>query len=132
MTELARWGMRLLGEQGDEVFQIHWLTLSLQAMFQPKRALGVSLTVEFRIGADALHARIAEEALHTFPGRADDPDVVLTFADAATLVETGRDPVASISAISAGRLQVRGRPGAVEIVRELFGLTGHRDQAQTG
>ncbi|MEV0389579.1 helix-turn-helix domain-containing protein [Nonomuraea sp. NPDC050643] len=120
MTELARWGMRLLGEQGDEIFQPHWLTLSLQALFQPERARDVSLTVEFRVGADALHARVAEGALHTFPGPADDPDVVLTFADAATLTAIGRGPAASLREISSGRLHVSGRPDAVETVRALF------------
>jgi DNA-binding HxlR family transcriptional regulator len=125
MTELARFGMRLLGPQGDDdAFQVHWITPSLLAMFRPERARGVVLTVEFRVDTDAMHARIAEGALHSFPGHADDPDVVLTFADAATLAELGRDPTASPGAISAGRLHVRGRPDAVQATRGLFGFTG--------
>ncbi|MEU4233725.1 helix-turn-helix domain-containing protein [Nonomuraea sp. NPDC026600] len=128
MTELARFGMRLLGEQGgDDAFQIHWITPSLRAMFQPERAQALSLTVEsltveFRVGADAMHARVADGALHTYPGHADDPDAVLTFADAATLAEIGRDPAASPTAVSTGRLHVQGRPDAVQATRELFGL----------
>jgi len=122
MVELARFGMRLLGEQGDDAFQIHWITPSLQAMFQPERARALSLTVEFRVGADAMHARIADGALHTCPGHAEDPDAVLTFADAATLAEIGRDPAASPTAVSSGRLHVQGRPEAIQATRELFGL----------
>ncbi|HUR09372.1 MAG TPA: helix-turn-helix domain-containing protein [Nonomuraea sp.] len=123
MTELARFGMRLLGEQGDgTAFQVHWITPSLQAMFRPELAPAIPLTVEFRVDADAMHARITEGALHTFPGRSDDPDVVLTFADAATLAEIGRDPTASLTAVSTGRLHVQGKPDAVEATRRLFGL----------
>ncbi|MFC4013683.1 winged helix-turn-helix transcriptional regulator [Nonomuraea purpurea] len=123
MTELARFGMRVLGEQGDDdAFQIHWITPSLQAMFRPERAPAMSLTVEFRVDTDAMHARVTEGTLHTFPGHADDPDVVLTFTDAAALAEIGRDPAASLTAISTGRLHVRGRPDAVQATRELFGF----------
>ncbi|MGN9846997.1 winged helix-turn-helix transcriptional regulator [Nonomuraea sp. H19] len=122
MTELARFGMRLLGEQADDAFQIHWITPSLQAMFRPERAQALSLTVEFRVGADAIHGRIADGVLHTCPGYADDPDAVLTFADAAALAEIGRDPAASLTAVSTGRLHVRGKPDAVQATRELFGL----------
>jgi DNA-binding HxlR family transcriptional regulator len=122
MTELARFGMRMLGEQGDDAFQIHWITPSLQAMFRPERASAMSLTVEFRVDTDAMHARVTEGTLRTFPGHADDPDVILTFTDAATLAEIGRDPAASLTAISTGRLHVRGRPDAVQATRELFGF----------
>ncbi|MFD1539553.1 winged helix-turn-helix transcriptional regulator [Nonomuraea guangzhouensis] len=123
MTELARFGLRLLGEQGDDdSFQVHWITPSLWAMFQPERAQALSLTVEFRVGADAMHARVADGALHTRPGHADAPDAVLTFADAATLTEIGRDPAASPAAVATGRLHVQGRPDAVQATRELFGL----------
>ncbi|MFG1679744.1 winged helix-turn-helix transcriptional regulator [Nonomuraea sp. NPDC049269] len=122
MTELARFGMRLLGEQDDDAFQVHWITPSLWAMFQPERAQALSLTVEFRVGTDAMHARIADGALRTCPGHADDPDAVLTFADAATLTEIGRDPAASLAAVSTGRLHVQGRPDAVQATRDLFGL----------
>ncbi|MGN9844280.1 winged helix-turn-helix transcriptional regulator [Nonomuraea sp. H19] len=123
VTELARFGMRLLGEQSDDdAFQIHWITPSLRAMFRPERAQALSLTVEFRVGADAMHARIADGALHTCPGHADAPDAVLTCADAATLAEIGRDPAASLTAVSTGRLHVQGSPDAVQATRELFGL----------
>jgi DNA-binding HxlR family transcriptional regulator len=124
MTELARFGMRLLGDQGDDAFEIRWITPSLQAMFRPERAQNISLTIEFKVDIEAMHGRIAEGILHTFPGHADDPDVVLTFADAATLAEIGRDAAAALTAISTGRLHVQGRPDAVHATRELFGLTG--------
>jgi DNA-binding HxlR family transcriptional regulator len=123
MTELARFGMRLLGEQSDDdAFQVHWITPSLLAMFRPERSPAASLTVEFRVDVDAMHARVADGALRTFPGPADDPDVVLTFADAATLAEVGRDPAASITALSTGRLHVQGKPDAVHTMGQLFGL----------
>jgi DNA-binding HxlR family transcriptional regulator len=123
MTELARFGMRLLGEQDDgAAFQIHWITPSLRAMFRPEQVPAASLTVEFRVGTEAMHARIAEGALHTFPGHTDDPDVVLTFADATTLAEIGRDPATSLTALSTGRLHVQGKPDAIQATRELFGL----------
>jgi len=130
MAELARFGLRLLGEQGDDAFQIHWITPSLQAMFQPDKARALALTVEFRVGADAMHARIADGALHAGPGHAEDPDAVVTFADAATLAEIGRDPAASPRAVSSGRLHIQGRPEAVQATRELFGLN-RRVQPQT-
>ncbi|SEG99962.1 DNA-binding transcriptional regulator, HxlR family [Nonomuraea solani] len=124
VTELARFGIRLLGDQGDDdAFQIHWITPSLRAMFQPERARDLSVTVELRVGADAMHARVAGGALHTYPGPADAPDAVLTFTDAATLAEIGRDPAASLTAVSTGRLHVQGTPEAVQATRELFGLT---------
>ncbi|MEU7836464.1 MULTISPECIES: helix-turn-helix domain-containing protein [unclassified Nonomuraea] len=123
MTELARFGIHLLGEQDDgAAFQIHWITSSLRAMFRPERVPATPLTVEFRVGTEAMHARIAEGDLHTFPGHIDDPDVVLTFADATTLAEMGRDPAAALAALSTGRLHVQGRPDAIQATRELFGL----------
>lgn len=123
LTELARWGLRLLGEQrADDVFRIHWITPSLRAMFRPEAAEGSTLTVEFRIGTDALHARVDHGILDTHPGHADDPDVVLTFDDATTLAEIGRDPTAAADAISAGRLHLQGDADAIDTVGRLFGI----------
>jgi DNA-binding HxlR family transcriptional regulator len=123
MKELARWGMRLLGEQReDDAFQIHWLTLSLQAMFRPEAARDVTLTVDFRIGADALRAVIDHATLHTHPGDAEEPDVILVFDAASTLAEIGRDPATAIDAIAAGRLHVRGDADAIETTSRVFGL----------
>ena len=119
VTELARWGLRLLGEPGeDDTFQIHWITPALRAMFQPERARDVTLTIEFRIGTDALHAQVEHATLETRPGPAEAPDVVLTFDDAATLAEIGRDPATAADAIATGRLRVRGDAD----VGRLFGL----------
>jgi DNA-binding HxlR family transcriptional regulator len=123
LTELARWGLRLLGEQReDDAFQIHWITPSLLAMFQPEAARDITLAVEFRIGTDALHARVDHGTLDTHPGHADDPDVVLTFDAASTLAEIGRDPATAADAISAGRLHVQGDADAIDAVGHLFGI----------
>ncbi|MGW4774898.1 winged helix-turn-helix transcriptional regulator [Nocardia sp. NPDC004278] len=127
MTELARWGLRLLGEKReDDAFQIHWITSSLQAMFQPEPARDITLTVEFRIGTDALHALIDHATLHTLPGHAEDPDVILIFDGASTLAEIGRDPTTATAAISAGRLRVQGDADAIETTSHLFSIARPR------
>ena len=123
LTELARWGLRLLGEQrADDAFRIHWITPSLRAMFRPEAAGDSTLIVEFRIGTDALHARIDRGTLDAHPGHADAPDVVLTFDDATTLAEIGRDPAAAADALSAGRLHLEGDVDAIDTVGRLFGI----------
>lgn len=124
VTELARWGLRLLDEQrADDVFQIHWITPSLRAMFQPAAARDVTLTVEFRIGSDTMHARIDHATLDTHLGPADNPDVILIFDDATTLAAIGRDPTTASDAVSAGRLHIQGAADAAETVGHLFGIT---------
>ncbi|MGW4065501.1 winged helix-turn-helix transcriptional regulator [Amycolatopsis sp. NPDC004747] len=124
VTELARWGLRLLDEQReDDDFQIHWITPSLRAMFHPEAARDVTLTVEFRIGTGVLHAGIHDMALDTHPGHAENPDVVLTFDDAATLARLGRSPAEAAAAVSAGRLRVQGEADAVRTTARLFGAT---------
>jgi DNA-binding HxlR family transcriptional regulator len=124
VTELARWGLRLLGEQReDDVFLIHWITPSLRAMFQPEAARDVTITVEFRVGTDVLHASIDHVTLDTHPGHAENPDVILTFDDATTLAEIGRDPGAAAAAVSAGRLRVQGDTDAVRTTARIFGTT---------
>lgn len=123
VTELARWGLRQLGEPGeDDAFQLHWITPSLRAMFHPEAARDITLTVEFRIGTDALHVRIDNGTLDTFPGHTNDPDVVLIFDDAATLAELGRDPTTAADAVSTGRLRIQGDTDAVDITSRLFGM----------
>jgi DNA-binding HxlR family transcriptional regulator/putative sterol carrier protein len=121
LIELARWGLRLLGDQGEAAFQAHWLALALQTMFRPARAGGLSLTVQFEIDGDPLHARIHAGVLQAGSGRAADAEVVIT-ADPSTLVEIARDPAAAAGAVSAGRLRVDGDSTAVVHVLEVLGL----------
>ncbi|MDA0637842.1 helix-turn-helix domain-containing protein [Nonomuraea sp. MCN248] len=123
IIELARFGLGLLGEQGeDDAFQIHWIAPSLRAMFRPEREPEARVTVEFRVGPTALHAVVSGGILRATPGPADDPDVVLTFADAPTLAEIAREPAAAAAASAEGRLSAQGDPEALRVTGRLFGL----------
>ncbi|MCT9931886.1 winged helix-turn-helix transcriptional regulator [Planotetraspora sp. A-T 1434] len=122
MTELARFGMRLLRAQDpSDTFRVHWLALPLQIRFRADRARGVALTVQFHTDDGALCAVIDDGILMTRPGAADHPDVVIT-ADAATLAEIARDPATTAEAKTAGRLTVVGDPDKVAHVRRILSL----------
>jgi DNA-binding HxlR family transcriptional regulator/putative sterol carrier protein len=122
ITELARWGMQLLGERdADDAFRSHWFAMPLSTMFRPDRAAGTTLTVQFETDDGTLHARVEDRDLRVLPGPADAADVVVR-ADVDTLAAVVREPATAAAATAAGRLTVTGQRDAVRRFAAAFGL----------
>jgi DNA-binding HxlR family transcriptional regulator/putative sterol carrier protein len=133
ITELARWGMQLLGDRSsDEAFRSHWLATPLSTLFRPDKAAGANLAIQFDTDEGTLHARIENRELQVRPGPADVADVLVR-ADIDTLTAVFREPATAVAAAAAGRLTVTGRADAVRRFATVFGfgeatpLRGGRD-----
>lgn len=121
IRELARWGLGLMGKRKGEEFRIHWMGIWMRTSFRPERADGPPLTVQFEVGGDSMHARIAEGALETTIGPAADPDVTIA-GDVATLSRAAHDREFAAEAVTKGRLRVRGRKEDVKRALQALGL----------
>jgi DNA-binding HxlR family transcriptional regulator len=78
MLALGRWGARRLGtRKPDESLRAEWLTLALQAFFQPAAAEGLAATVALDFGEAQFTIAIAEEQLEVRPGIPGDPDLAI-------------------------------------------------------
>lgn len=123
ITELARWGLRLIGKpEADDAFRIHWLGLPLRVMFRPEAARGVELVVRFVVDGDELHVRIEKGRMSSVHGRDVSPDVVVTADSAATVAEIGREPASAAAAFATGRLQVAGAPDDIARLGAVLGF----------
>jgi DNA-binding HxlR family transcriptional regulator len=122
IRELARWGLRLMGKRKGEEFRIHWMGIWMRTSFRPERAAeGPPLTVQFDVGGDSMHARIAGETLETAIGPAEEPDVTIA-GDAATLSRAAHDRDFAADAVTKGRLRVRGKREDVKRALQALGL----------
>jgi len=128
VTELARWGLRLLGDVGPtQSFQSHWLAMPLRVMFRPERAEGVSLTVRFVIDGDELAIQIADGNLTVLHAVAGEPDVVIV-TDPLTVADLGRASTAENranqeKAIADGRLDITGDRHSRALLSYVLGIT---------
>jgi DNA-binding HxlR family transcriptional regulator len=122
IRELARWGLRLMGKRKGEEFRIHWMGIWMRTSFRPDRAAeGPPLTVQFDVGGESMHARIAGESLETAIGPATEPDVTIA-GDAATLSRAAHDRDFAAEAVTKGRLKVRGKREDVKRALQALGL----------
>ncbi|HKR66545.1 MAG TPA: helix-turn-helix domain-containing protein [Thermoanaerobaculia bacterium] len=122
VRELARWGLRLMGKQKDEVFRIHWMSIWLRTSFRPDRAQdGPPLTVQFDVNGESMHVRIASGALETATGEATDPDVVIA-SDAATMSRAAHDREFAAEAVKKGKLRTRGKREDLKRALQILGL----------
>jgi DNA-binding HxlR family transcriptional regulator len=92
MEELGRWGEPLMAESGgDEAFRSHWLALPVGLHLADSAPDGPPVTIEVRAGDDAMVIETADGAVRARPGRAEQPDAVITGTPLLILaVITGR------------------------------------------
>ncbi|MER7460611.1 winged helix-turn-helix transcriptional regulator [Micromonospora sp. NPDC126480] len=127
VTELARWGVGLLGDRTGEAFRSHWLALPLSASFRPDRAAGTRLTIRFDTPDGTLHARIDDGELRIPADPVELADVVV-HAGADALAATVREPGTAAAAVADGRIVLTGTPQALAEFAAAFGF----DRAATG
>ncbi|HEX6027117.1 MAG TPA: winged helix-turn-helix transcriptional regulator [Solirubrobacter sp.] len=78
LLQLARWGVRSLGEPDPEAsVSPASLALGLRAAFQPEAAAGLRATFELHVGEIVVHARVDDGSLEVGEGPAEDPDVTI-------------------------------------------------------
>jgi DNA-binding HxlR family transcriptional regulator len=101
---LGRWGAPLMTEPDEhDAYRGRWLASLLLTDRTPDEP---PVTIEFRTGEDAVTVEIREGTVHTHPGAAENPDLILTGTPQLLVgVLTGRFNVATARARG---LQTRG------------------------
>jgi DNA-binding HxlR family transcriptional regulator len=79
LQELGRWGAPLLTKRGrTDKFRTHWMSLPLRWHLSDDTPDAGPLTIEVRTGNESLTIASSGGTLQSRPGRAIDPDLVLT------------------------------------------------------
>jgi DNA-binding HxlR family transcriptional regulator len=117
---LARWGMRLMDDRDDEVFQPHWLALALRGLIPPGLLADVRLDIDFALeGEDVVRISIEDGMLRYVPDPADEPDITVRAA-LGTLTHLADGSLAARDAMASGRLEITGSRDAVRAYGRLF------------
>lgn len=116
LLQLARWGVRSLGEPDPEAsVSPASLALGLRAAFRPEAAAGLRATFELHVGEVVVHARVADGSLEVSEGPAEeDPDVTIESDLALRAVIAGE-----LTPAAAG-VRARGDERLVDRFAELF------------
>lgn len=127
VVELARWGLRLLGDKKRaDAFRVEWIELTLRTMLRPEHAHGDPLTVDFDVDGERLRVRFAGATVRTDPDTTAPADVTVV-SDAATLADIARDPRA-VQTMGKRRPRVSGATEAIARLNRLLGLTPSADR----
>lgn len=120
VLSLARWAMQSPEFQRPETLGVDSLVLSLRTMFDPLRARGVSLALEFRFGEDRFEATVDDGRFRIERGAADRPDARLDVEAPTALayVVHGGAPLQPF--LDGGRLRLEGDRAAFEQFVALF------------
>jgi DNA-binding HxlR family transcriptional regulator/putative sterol carrier protein len=127
---LARWGMRwaLREPRAGEEFRPGWAVLGMQAIFDPAGAANAAGVYEFRVDDEVFHARIADGAIETAHGAAQQPDVTITTSgEIFKRVAAGRLGLAD--AIREGMATVEGDRRALRRLSAAFAWPKPRERA---
>ena len=77
--ELGRWGAPLLTEREEEdVYRESWLALPVSLFVNDRTPDEPPVTIELRTGTEPITIETSEGKLHTRPGVAHNPDLILT------------------------------------------------------
>ena len=124
VVELTRWGSKAMESPDGEVFRAEWGELVFKAMFRSDASRGMEDTYEFHVDGEVFHVSVVDGSIETGPGRAVDPDVVVT-TDARTFLSLGSGRLSSPEAVAAGKLSIDGDPDALQRGRRVFWEEGH-------
>ena len=114
LESLAVWGFgQLRRRRKQEAFEAEWLIIPLRALFDPARAQGTTLHVQFQMGSSQLLMAINNGSL-TFPDQLDTVDVTVT---------GGPDELAAAVAQRPNNLDVSGASGDVAALLYVLGLS---------
>ena len=79
--ELGRWGAPLMTEPDEhDVYRDHWLALPIRLFVNDRTPDEPPVTIELRAGAEPITVETREGKVHTRPGAAENPDLILTGA----------------------------------------------------
>jgi DNA-binding HxlR family transcriptional regulator len=121
VVELARWGLRRLGDKKRaDAFRIEWVELTLRTMLRPEHAQGDPLVVDLEIAGKRLRVRFADGTVRTEPDTTRPTDVTVA-SDAATLAAIARDP-GSVHAMGKRRPRITGSTDAIARLNRILGL----------
>jgi DNA-binding HxlR family transcriptional regulator len=117
---LINWGRNFQGQAGeDAASRPEWDMLAMEAMFQPKRAEGVSVVMEFDLSGFVFHLVIRNQQCRAIAGSTVNPDVRIT-SDSATLIAIGNRETTVQSAEEKIHLKIEGDRDAFRLLFELF------------
>ena len=121
IAALGRWAARSQGHDPTLPLSAASAMLSLRTMFVPDAAAGLRFTVDFRFGAEAYRAAVADGAFAVERGEADAPDLRFDGApEGVAAFVYGGVPPAELAA--AGMLRVEGDPALAQRFPRLFRL----------
>jgi hypothetical protein len=75
---LGRWGVALMGEQGDEEFRGYWLKYPLEQLFADPTPEEPPVTLELRTGDEPVTVQTVDGTIKVRPGAAEHADAVVT------------------------------------------------------
>jgi DNA-binding HxlR family transcriptional regulator len=79
--ELGRWGAPLMTEPDEQdVYRDHWLALPVRLFVNDRTPDEPPVTIELRAGGQPITVETREGKVHTRPGAAENPDLILTGA----------------------------------------------------
>ena len=79
--ELARWAAPLMTERDEhDVYRDHWLALPVRLFVNDRTPDEPPVTIELRAGGGPMTVETREGKVHTRPGAAENPDLILTGA----------------------------------------------------
>lgn len=115
LMPLVAWGARRLGPlHPDEAFNPQWLLLALEHhAFDPRRAEGVTATVDFELDGHVFHVGVRDGHLTTGVGPAPDGADVTLRSDVETFVGVLLGRIAPDDALASGAASVDGDAGAL-------------------
>lgn len=117
---LCRWGVRSLEGRAEEPLHSNWLALALEAHFRADAAVDVRRVYELRLRDGAFRLEVADGAVATAKGPADDADLVLE-ADDDALVGLLAGRLGAEAALAGGAVAVvSGDPAELRRFLEVF------------
>jgi DNA-binding HxlR family transcriptional regulator len=120
VTRLGAWGARSPIPPDSQAIGPDSIVLALNSLFDAEVAGDLSASYNLRIGEDRFRVDVSDGKVELERGAAENPEVSLTFPDAATMAATLTGQVELEDALAAGALQIAGAKQAAKRFLRLF------------
>jgi len=120
VTKLGAWGARSPFPPDSEEIGPDSIVLALRSLFDAAAATDLHATYELQIGEQRFRVEIADGELDLKRGRAADPAVSLTAADAPTLAAVLTEQLPLDEALASGAFEIEGNKQAAKRFLRLF------------
>ncbi|MDX6603389.1 MAG: hypothetical protein QOF13_2591 [Solirubrobacterales bacterium] len=108
VTQLGAWGARSPIPPDSQTIGPDSIVLALNSLFDAEAAGDLSASYNLQIGEDRFRVEIGEGKLDLDRGMAEDPEVTLTFPDAATMAGLLAGQLDIGQALASGSLEIDG------------------------